>query len=80
MELQVEGETKEEFRARMRSVGYIGRRSGPLVEEGVDPKLGKFKATTDELKNTVIESGTDRQDVIIRAPHVMKTTSTIEVR
>lgn len=56
---------------KMRSIGVLGKRTRPIVEEGKShPDSGlPFKATTDELGNTVTEHtvpGTgvsSRQDV-----------------
>jgi hypothetical protein len=60
-----------EFTERMRSIGYLSRgRTRPRVVEGREhPETGvPFKATTDELNNTVTEHATkdDRQDVLVR--------------
>ena len=59
---------------RLRSVGYVSRRAGPRSRSGREhPESGlPFKATTDELGNTVTEHGqagsgvSARQDVEIR--------------
>jgi hypothetical protein len=43
------------------------------VKEGRDENGQRFKATTDELNNTVTQRAGDRQDVLIRAtPASMK--------
>lgn len=59
---------------RLRSVGVIGRRSGSRVDEGRDEHGRRWKATTDELNNTVTQrhdaAGEVCQDVLIRAPHL----------
>ena len=44
----------------------VGKRTRDRVEEGRDEKGQRFKATTDELNNTVTERGLNRQDVHIR--------------
>lgn len=59
------------YREKLLSVGYLSRgRSGPRVREGREhPETGRpFKATTDELGNTVTEHDTkdDRVDAHIR--------------
>jgi hypothetical protein len=65
--------------ARLRSIGYLSRgRTRARVREGREhPESGKpFRAVTDDLGNTVTEHGprgsgvSDRQDVLIEAPHV----------
>ena len=63
-------------RDKLKTVGVISRRTKPRVREGREhPETGRpFKATTDELNNTVTEHSTegrapgvsDRQDVIVR--------------
>ena len=65
-------ETPEQFLARMRSVGVLGRRSGNVVREGRRADGVRVKATTDELGNTVTEHAVkgDRQDVMINAQTV----------
>lgn len=65
---------------RLRSVGVIGRRSGPRVAEGRDANGDRFKAVTDELNNTVTQRAGDRQDVLIRAPHVRAQIAVKETR
>lgn len=74
----MEGETPEQFLERMRSIRHISRRSGNRISEGCD-SAGKFKATTDELNNTVVERN-ESQDVIVRAPMIKKVSETTEVR
>lgn len=59
------------FTERMRSIGYLsrGRTRNAVVEGREHPESGaRFKATTDELGNTITEHATpdDRQDVLIR--------------
>ncbi len=60
--------------AKLRSLAVIGRRTRDRVVEGRShPETGvPFKATTDELGNTVTEHNVkgDRQDVLIRAQTV----------
>lgn len=56
---------------RMRSVGHLshGRTRDRVVEGRSHPETGvAFKATTDELGNTITQHNTkdDRQDVLIR--------------
>lgn len=59
-----------EYREKLRSIGFIGQRSGDRIVEGREhPDSGaRFKATTDELGATVTEHSTpdDRVDVQIR--------------
>jgi hypothetical protein len=66
---------------KLRSLAVIGRRTRDTVREGrAHPETGvAFKATTDELGNTVTEHG-DRQDVNIRAPLVRMTARQTEER
>ena len=65
------------YRERLLGIGFI---NGPLpskgkVKEGVG-EHGKFKATTDELGNTVTQHAKgDRQDVHIKAPSVTVSTA-----
>lgn len=66
--------------AKMRSIGAISRRSGDRVSEGKDDNGDRYKATTDELNNTVTERAGDRQDVLIRAPRVVQRSTTTEER
>lgn len=65
-------ETSQEFLARMRSVGVIGRRSGNRVREGRDGQGRRFKAVKDELGHVVTERDVPggRQDVMINADTV----------
>jgi len=67
------GETREEWLARMRSVGVISRRTGNVVREGRRADGVRIKATTDELGNTVTEHAVkgERQDVLLR-PQTVK--------
>lgn len=69
------GENGAAFRDKIRSLGVIGKRTRPLIEEGTThPATGlRFKATTDELGNTVTEHSqpgatgvSARQDVVVR--------------
>jgi len=70
-----------EFADKIRSIGVISRRSGPVVREGRRADGVRVKATTDELGNTVTEHAQgDRQDVHIRAPHVRYSGETKEIR
>jgi hypothetical protein len=55
------------FREKALTIGVIGRRSGNVVSDGVNASGERYKATTDELGNTVTEYNS-RQDVTIR-PH-----------
>lgn len=56
-----------------RSIQWAGQLPGPRVKEGRDENGHRFKATTDELNNTVTQRAGDRQDVLIRAtPASMK--------
>lgn len=76
-----------EFRDKVRSIGVLsGGRTRNRVVEGRRPEHDpgvdageKFKATTDELGNTVTESA-NRQDVLIRAPHLKVSLAQREVR
>jgi hypothetical protein len=70
-----------EWLERMRSVGYLsrGRTQNRVTEGRAHPESGEpFKATLDELGNTVTEHGaagsgvSDRQDVHISAQPVRK--------
>ncbi|OLT13029.1 hypothetical protein BJF79_03780 [Actinomadura sp. CNU-125] len=65
---------------KMRSIGSITRRSGDRVHEGRDDNGDRYKATTDELGNTVTERAGDRQDVTINAPHLRQVSTTLEER
>jgi hypothetical protein len=53
---------------------------GPKVTEGRDQQGKRFKATTDELNNTVTQRAGDRQDVLIRAPRIAVAATTHELR
>jgi hypothetical protein len=54
-------------RDKLLSIGYLaGGRTRPKVAEGRDEAGDRFKATTDELGNTVTERAGDRQDVALR--------------
>jgi hypothetical protein len=67
-------------RDKLLTVGVLpGGRSRSKVREGRD-ETGRFKAITDELGNTVTERAGDRQDVTIRAPHVVASTTVREER
>lgn len=63
-----------EYLERLQSIGVIGKRTKSRVHEGRDADTGqRWKATTDEMNNTVTErsargpSGvTERQDVHLR--------------
>ncbi len=75
-----------EFADKVRSLGVISRRSGPVVREGRraadDPGVDagqRCKSTTDELGHTVTESA-NRQDVTIAAPRIVVRGSTNEER
>jgi hypothetical protein len=72
-------------REKLRSIGYLGhgRTRNRIVDARRPPDAGldagqRCKATTDELGNTVTESG-NRQDVTIRAPHVRVVAAQTEV-
>jgi len=68
-------------REKIRSIGVISRRSGPLVREGHRSDGVRIKSTTDELGNTVTEHAVgDRQDVLINAPSVSVALTHKEVR
>lgn len=75
-----------EFADKIRTVGVIGRRTRDVVRDGRrpehDPGLDagqRCKSTKDELGNTVVESA-NRQDVMIRAPHLRARLNQKEVR
>lgn len=73
-----------EFADKIRTIGVIGRRSGDRVREWRDD-AGRHQAVTDELGNTVTRHARpnhteDRQDVLIRAPHVTVLADTRETR
>lgn len=58
----------ETQRDHYRSIQWAGQLpSKPKVVEGKDENGHRFKATTDELNNTVTQRHGDRQDVLIRA-------------
>jgi hypothetical protein len=58
-------------RDKLLSVGVLrGGRTRPRVREGRDEAGERYKATTDELGNTVTERAGDRQDVTIKAQTV----------
>lgn len=60
-------------REKLLSLGYLGHgRTRNRVEEGRDEAGKRYKATTDELNNTVTERGDNRQDVHIRAPEPIR--------
>ena len=62
-------ETPAEFRARMRSIGYLGHgRTRNRIREYKRDDGIRVKETTDEFGNTVTQHATkdDRQDVMIR--------------
>ena len=68
-------------RDKMMSIGHLTRgRTRSTVTEGRDAHGDRFKATTDELGNTVTDRAGDRRDVTINAPHVIATTTTHEQR
>lgn len=69
-----------EWLEKLRSIRTISRRSGDQIREGRDEAGHRFKATTDELGNTVTERAGDRQDVTINAPHISARTSVTEER
>lgn len=64
---------------KLRSLSVISRRTRSVVAEGREhPESGAaWKATTDELGNTVTEHDTsdDRQDVLIRPDTVRRNLS-----
>lgn len=66
---------------KLRSIGVISRRSGPVVRHGRRPDGVRTKATIDELGNTVTEHAIgDRQDVLINAPTITVKAAQQEVR
>jgi hypothetical protein len=70
-----------EFADKVRSLAVISRRSGDRIREFRRADGVRCKATTDELNNTVTEHAQgDRQDVLIRAPHIRYSGETKEVR
>lgn len=69
-----------EWLAKLRSIGSISRRSRDHIREGRDDSGHRYKATTDELGNTVTARAGDRQDVTIRAPRLVQRSTTAEER
>lgn len=70
-----------DFADKVRSIGVISRRSGPVVREGRRADGVRVKATTDELGNTTTEHAKgDRQDVHIRAPLIQVSGEQKEIR
>lgn len=68
-------------REKLLSVGYLsGGHTKDRVREGRDAEGHRYKATTDELGNTVTQRHGDRQDVTIAAPRVSAVTQVREVR
>jgi hypothetical protein len=66
-------------REKLLSLSYLSRgRTRNHVREGRDDFGTRFKATTDELGNTVTQRGEDRQDVTIRAPKLAVTATAKE--
>lgn len=62
-----------EWLEKIRSIRTVSKLSGNQVAEGRDEHGRRFKATTDELNNTVTQRHQGReevQDVHIRAPFV----------
>lgn len=52
---------------KLRSIGYVGRRTRDRVKEWRGDDGERHKATTDELNNTVTQHARgDRQDVLVR--------------
>jgi hypothetical protein len=67
-------------RAKLLSLAYLSRgRTRNAVVDGYRPNGERCKSTTDELGNTVTESA-ERQDVLIKAPHVRAVIAQTEVR
>lgn len=65
---------------KLRSIGVLrGGRTRDRVSEGKDSEGKRWKATTDQLGNTVTERD-DRQDVNINAPQVVASTAVREER
>lgn len=65
---------------KLRSLS-VGRRTRDRVEEWRTGDGERHKAVTDELGNTVTQHAKgDRQDVLIRAPHIKIETKTREIR
>lgn len=65
---------------KMRSIGVISRRSDNRVQEGRDGDGKRYKATTDDVGNTITQRADDRQDVTIRAPKITMRASQTEER
>lgn len=65
---------------KLRSIGHISRRSGDRVREGTDEQGNRYKATTDDLGNTVTQRGDGRQDVTINAPRLVARSDIKELR
>ena len=68
-----------EFRDKLLSIGVISRRTRDVVRDVRRPDGERAKAVTDELGNTVTVSA-NRQDVHIKAPSVVVSTSVREER
>lgn len=69
------------YREKLLSVGYLaGGRTKNRVREGRDRRGHRYKATTDELGNTVTERHGDRQDVTINASRIETSSAVREVR
>ena len=51
-----------------------------IVREGRDKSGRRFKHTTDQLGNEVVQHGSDQQSVKINAPHVRVASTTTEER
>lgn len=67
-------------REKYLSIGHVSRLSSSgRVTEGKDPDGQRWKTTTDERGNRVTER-TERQDVVINAPHLSVKTTTNEER
>ena len=74
-----------EFADKVRGLGVIGSRTRDRVREWRSDDGQRHQAVTDELGNTVTRHARrnhteDRQDVLIRAPHVAVLTDTRETR
>lgn len=68
-------------RDKLLSVSHLrGGQTKDRVREGHDGEGHRFKATTDELGNTVTERHGDRQDVTIGAPLIAAEAAVREVR
>lgn len=71
---------REAYKAKLRSLNFgTHGRTRDRVVDGRRPDGERCKSTTDELGNTVTESA-ERQDVHIRAPHVVLKAGTVEER